>query len=607
MRQNPTCDAAYKDRSYLGGGGDYMDQTVFMPLFNNAALLLVLSVIYEATYLLPYRYRHMQPVFNGILIALICVLIMSMPFTLQPGVIYDTRSILICVTALFFGPIPTAVTVVAAALFRISIGGSGTFPGIAVIATSALIGLAWRRWLYPKSNKWHWLSIYAMSLTVHITMLACMLLLPYPESLNVIRKIAVPVMVVYPAASVLLSLLLMRQQDRRRLNDQLKQSEEEFRYVFDNSVVGKSLTRLTGEIQVNKAMSDMLGYSLNELQGKTWKEISHPNDVQFTQKEIDELISGKKDSIRFNKRYIKKDGNVLWADVLSSARRDSSGNIVYFITSIIDITERKNTLESLAQSENLYQTFINANTDMVFLKDSQLRYLVANNSMAEYYNKSKNEIIGKTDFELMTEEAAKQCRTSDMAVLSTKAAVISEERVSGRVFETIKFPIEIRDNKVGVGGFIRDITARKVADEQLRASEIRYRRLFESAKDGILILDAETGKIDDVNPFLTKLLQYSKEELLEKMIWEIGSFKNIIQNKDNFLQLRTEGYIRYENLPLQTAAGKQIEVEFVSNLYTSDQKSVIQCNVRDITKQKLAEKAIKESEKKIQKLYRKCT
>ncbi|MGE4445983.1 MAG: HD domain-containing phosphohydrolase [Synergistaceae bacterium] len=243
-----------------------MDQTVFVPLFNNAALLLVLSVIYEATYLLPYKYRNMQPVFNGILIALICVLIMSMPFTLQPGVIYDTRSILICVTALFFGPIPTAVTVAAAALFRISIGGAGTLPGIATITTSALIGLAWRRWLYPKSNKWQWLSIYAMSLTVHITMLACMLLLPYPESLNVIRKIAVPVMVVYPAASVLLSLLLMRQQDRRRLNDALKESEKKYKSYIENAPDGIFITDEAGHYtEVNTAASEITGYSKDEL------------------------------------------------------------------------------------------------------------------------------------------------------------------------------------------------------------------------------------------------------------------------------------------------------------------------------------------------------
>ena len=122
------------------------------------------------------------------------------------------------------------------------------------------------------------------------------------------------------------------------------------------------------------------------------------------------------------------------------------------------------------------------------------------------------------------------------------------------------------------------------------ASEIRYRRLFESAKDGILILDAETGMIVDVNPFLTDLLGYSHEKFLGKAIWEIGFFKNIVANKDNFLELQQKEYIRYEDMPLETSDGQIREVEFVSNVYLVDNAKVIQCNIRDITERKLAEK-----------------
>jgi len=133
-------------------------------------------------------------------------------------------------------------------------------------------------------------------------------------------------------------------------------------------------------------------------------------------------------------------------------------------------------------------------------------------------------------------------------------------------------------------------TGHKLALDALYASEIRYRRLFESAKDGILILDAETGMIKDVNPFLIKLLGYSKEEFIEKEIWEIGFFKDIAANKEKFLELRRKMYVRYDNLPLETADGKKINVEFVSNVYSENHHDVIQCNIRDITERKLAEK-----------------
>lgn len=124
-------------------------------------------------------------------------------------------------------------------------------------------------------------------------------------------------------------------------------------------------------------------------------------------------------------------------------------------------------------------------------------------------------------------------------------------------------------------------------------SEIRYRRLFESAKDGILILDAKTGKIVDVNPFLIDLLGYTKNEFIKKSIWEIGTFRDIYENKEKFQELQQQEYVRYDDLPLVTSDGHKIHVEFVSNVYLADNIKVIQCNIRDITERANAQIEIK--------------
>jgi PAS domain S-box-containing protein len=123
----------------------------------------------------------------------------------------------------------------------------------------------------------------------------------------------------------------------------------------------------------------------------------------------------------------------------------------------------------------------------------------------------------------------------------------------------------------------------------LRTSEIRYRRLFESARDGILILDAASLKITDVNPFMMELLGYSRDGFLGRELWEIGLFSDKAASQQAFKELQLNGYLRYENLPLQTTDGKLREVEFVSNVYDEDRHPVIQCNIRDITDRKRAE------------------
>jgi len=123
-------------------------------------------------------------------------------------------------------------------------------------------------------------------------------------------------------------------------------------------------------------------------------------------------------------------------------------------------------------------------------------------------------------------------------------------------------------------------------DADLRASELSYRRLFESAQDGILILDVDTGRISDVNPFLCHLLGFSIEEILGKTVGELSPFKDIQSNRIMLDRLQREGYVRYEDLPLETRDGRKIAVEFISNVYATGTRKVIQCNVRDITERK---------------------
>jgi PAS domain S-box-containing protein len=134
----------------------------------------------------------------------------------------------------------------------------------------------------------------------------------------------------------------------------------------------------------------------------------------------------------------------------------------------------------------------------------------------------------------------------------------------------------------------------------LEASEVRYRRLFETAQDGILILDAETGRIKDVNPFLVNLLGFPRDKIIGQTVGDLSPFKDSVANESMLAQLQERGYVRYENLPLETQDGRHIAVEFVSNEYQAGEDTVIQCNVRDITQRKRAENRLRQHRQELE-------
>jgi PAS domain S-box-containing protein len=156
---------------------------------------------------------------------------------------------------------------------------------------------------------------------------------------------------------------------------------------------------------------------------------------------------------------------------------------------------------------------------------------------------------------------------------------------------------------IGIVMVFRDQTHRREAINALAVSEIRYRKLFEKARDGILILSFETGKILDVNPYLIEMLGYSHAEFLGKYLWEVSPFKDTFLNQEAFAKLQREGYVRYEDLPLETNDGKKMEVEFISNSYRVNGTTLIQCNIRDITDRKETERALRQSEEKFRLMF----
>jgi PAS domain S-box-containing protein len=172
----------------------------------------------------------------------------------------------------------------------------------------------------------------------------------------------------------------------------------------------------------------------------------------------------------------------------------------------------------------------------------------------------------------------------EQAETRTKQANIRTEQANTRTEQAEKRTDQANTRTDQANTRTEEAEARSV--EAMRISELRYRRLFETAQDGILILDGDTGQVVDANPFMKDLLGYSQEEFLGRKLWEIGPFKGTVASKITFAEIQLTDRVRYGGLPLETKDGRRVEVEFISNAYLVDQKRLIQCNIRDLADRK---------------------
>ncbi|WP_301002063.1 SpoIIE family protein phosphatase [Capsulimonas corticalis] len=248
--------------------------------------------------------------------------------------------------------------------------------------------------------------------------------------------------------------------------------------------------------------------------------------------------------------------------------------------------------------------------DPLLVLDTKLRVVSANRAFYKTFRSTANE----TENQQLSDLGNGQWNIPELIALLTK--ILPNKKPLDDFEISHNFPkIGRRDMLVnarklfGAGNrnaliilVIEDITERKQAQQAVAVSETRYRRLFEAARDGILLLDSEHGKITEANPFMTELLGYSHEELIGKELWEIGLLKDEEASRDAFRQLKEQGYIRYEDLPLASEGDKKREVEFVSNIYQEGNTQVIQCNIRDVTERKLLEAKVAVEHKRDKKI-----
>ncbi len=280
-------------------------------------------------------------------------------------------------------------------------------------------------------------------------------------------------------------------------------------------------------------------------------------------------------------------------DIILGPLRDASEAIVGVIGVGYDATERKAAEEALRRNQLRYETFINATDDMAFLKDDELRYVIVNEANAAYFGRSVEESVGRTDADLMPPAAADRCRRSDMDALESHGMAFSHEEVDGRIYETRKFPVALADDRVGVGGYVRDITDSKLAEAALRESEAHYRSLFDSTDSVMLLIDGENGAIVDANPAACAWYGWSREEMLAMHIGQINTLPEPdLQEEIENAVTRTSGAFFFKH---RLSDGAVRDVEVFSTPLEVAGRSLLYSMVHDITERRQAEQLLRDS------------
>ena len=393
--------------------------------------------------------------------------------------------------------------------------------------------------------------------------------------------------------------------ERLQAETKLRESEEKFRNIFENSPIGNSLTTIDGTINTNQTFADMIGYSKQELKEIKWQKITHPDDFETTQQNMNLLIKGERASVRFLKRYIHKNNAVIWTDVSSFIQKDKAGNPLYFVTAINDITERKQLEEKLLKNKALLNEAeksgkiggweFNVVTLTQTWTEETFRILEIDLIKGEPKVPEGIEFIDP-EFRPMAKEAIN--RAIEFGEPYEQEWIITTEKGNKRWIHVIGRAQQKNGKTIIVSGSFQDITERKIAEEALKKAEVLYRSLTENSPDLIARYDRQYRHIY-VNPSASKIGRYSLgEEYIGKTIYDVfvpaegaaiwvKHVKTVfetgqsIEVDDSFQDIKGHRYLNTKFIPERDDKGNIISVLSIA---------------RDITERKLVQEALIQNE-----------
>ncbi|MGV8096197.1 MAG: PAS domain S-box protein [Mangrovibacterium sp.] len=576
-------------------------------LIQNATLLITLIVLYGLISRRKITYSLASQLINGFLFGGIAIIGMKIPITYSPGVFYDGRTIVLSLAGLFGGGITTIISVILAIIYRLNLGGPGIWAGIASIISSALVGTIFRHYYKSKPESVNVLGLVVMGLVSYITMLLCQLLLPWPSGVEIIQAIWLPVLMIFPATTVIMGVFLRSGLRRFLADESIHKNEVLYRTTLHSIGDAVMTTEQNGKITyLNPVAEQLTGWTEQQAIGthiKSVFRIIHEDTGQ----EVDcpvkvALHEGQTVSLANHTLLVSKQGEKIPIATSGAPIRDENGNIIGAVLVFRDQTNERRKQREIRESRERFIRAVENFPDLVVICDLNKKVQFVNGTVAQLTGQPASFFMGKTEETIWPEEIREEylpvlrqmIRTGEPQHLKISA---NFPKTGKKYLDMCFVPLTDSEGKIYEFMVIaNDFTIEKQVTDELHAREIMFHTLTEQSPVGIFHTDSN-GYTTYVNPKWCELSGLNPEQALGNELlkavhpddrkafqksWEHG----IHSDQPSLLEYRflkpdgTQTWVLGETVPEITSDGK-----ILGYIGT----------ITDITEQKKAEQALVQS------------
>ena len=567
---------------------------MLLELIQNLVLLVALAA---ASQVIEARWqvrRLTSQILHGLLFGTVGVVGMMTPVHFQPGIIFDGRSIILSVAGLFGGPVVALLAALMCGAYRLWLGGAGAAMGLSVILTSAALGVAFYYGRRRAARPLGWVQLWGFGLLVSGVMVGLVMLLPAAAWRAAWQQLGLAIIGFYPVATMLISLLFLDYEEQRRDQTTLAESEARYRTMLEQAADAVFVRDEAGWIlDANRKACQSLGYTREELLAMKIWEID-PDAFQAGKPDLwGRVLAGE--NFTFESRQRRKDGSVFPVEVTLGSVRLPLGPAVLGL--VRNITDRKRAEASLEESRRMLCLVLDTIPVRVFWKDTEGRYLGCNRSFAcDAGFDSPEALIGRDDYDTGWKDQADLYRTDDRQVIANGVPKLQYEEpqttpVGTQLWlRTSKIPLRDSEGRIiGILGTYEDITERKQAEETLRTSEEKYKRLIETTRTGYVILD-DRGCVADANPEYVRLTgRQGLDDILGHSVLEWTAPHDLARNDRAVKECLEQGFARDFEIDYVTPAGRVTPIVINATVLCVAGSVQILTLCRDVTEKKQLE------------------